>query len=101
MIDLEALFGQSESREDAPGVWTHTFTPPYWKVTETFVNREAADIMRAICTQYDLSPEMIIVRPAYRHKLIRLRAQGKRTHRMQLRKRRQRRARQRKHHQGR
>lgn len=101
MIDLEALFGQSESHETAPGVWTHTFTPPYWKVTETFVNREAADIIRAILAEYKLDAETVLARPKELRALCKLRAQVRRTHRTQLRKRRQRRAAQRKHHQGR
>lgn len=83
----------SESHETAPGVYTHTVTPPALTVEDitAFVNS---------VRPYASDPETIFVSRATMHGIRKAASQGKRDHRVQLRKRRQRRAAQRRHERG-
>lgn len=82
----------SESHEDAPGVWTHTYAPPVLTAEDitAFINS----------LRQGIEAGTIIISRESMHQIRKAAAQGKRYHRMQLLKRRQRRARQRRRERG-
>lgn len=102
MFDRQSLFGDvAESREISPGVWAHTIAPPILPISSTtYLNMPDYEIIRAILAQHGTDPDTIIVSRKTMHDLRALRARGRHTHRVQLGKRRQRRASQRRHNRG-
>lgn len=94
-MDIEALLGlAAESREDAPGVYTHTFTPP------NMAMEDVAATLNAVRVQTSNLGTLLISQETMRQ-IRKVQAQSRRDHRVQLRKRRQRRAQQRRHERGR
>lgn len=83
----------SESREDAPGVWTHTFTPP------NMAMEDVAATLNAVRVQTSNLGTLLISQETMRQ-IRKVQAQARRDHRMQLRKSRQRRTQQRRHERG-
>ena len=84
----------SESREDAPGVYTHTFT------SQNMAMEDVAATLNAVRVQTSNLGTLLISQETMRQ-IRKVQAQARRDHRVQLRKRRQRRAQQRRHERGR
>lgn len=94
IANFAGLFGTVESREDAPGVYTHTFTPP------TLSAEDITAFVNSVRTHAS-DPETILVSRKVIHKLRKMAAEARRDNRTRLRRRRQRRAAQRRHERGR